>query len=328
MRLSARIFLAAPCLSVLLPLTALAQGGPPFRTDDPETPGNLRAEINVGFTGDRGAATGAYGLPEIDANLGLGQRGQLRYILPLAVTETRQLPATGGLPGQNERVLGGLGESLIGLKYRFYEHERGGRWLGIGPSPKPKEGHTTEAAEEAKPEEDEPEATLSASLFPQLIVNNPTHSVERGIVPPGPDFLLPIELSGRIGWLRWNGEAGYHFANSHLAQSWIRGLVVGREFTPRTEGYLELYDVQDANRIDGAPKQRETTLALGGRQALNAHRTVVLLLMGGRSFEGVSTASTQPGWIAYVGLRFLIGPVGAGEKLALQVGQKQTGEER
>jgi len=324
MRLLARVLLAAACISVLLPLTSLAQGGPPFRTDDPETPGNLRAEINVGFTGDRGASTGTYGLPEVDANLGLGRRGQLRYILPLAVAETRQLQASGTFPGQNERLLGGLGESLIGLKYRFYEHERGGRWLGIGPKPERK----ADSPQEAKPEEDEPEATLSASLFPQLILNNPTNSVARGIVPPGPDFLLPIELSGRIGWLRWNGEAGYHFANSHLEQSWIRGLVVGREFTPRTEAYLELYDIQDANRIDGAPKQRETTLALGGRQALNAHRTVVVLLMGGRSFEGVSTASTQPGWIAYAGLRFLIGPIGAGEKLALEVGQKQPGEER
>jgi hypothetical protein len=328
MRLLARVLLAAACISVLLPLTSLAQGGPPFRTDDPETPGNLRAEINVGFTGDRGASTGTYGLPEIDANLGLGRRGQLRYILPLAVAETRQLPASGTFPGQNERLLGGLGESLIGLKYRFYEHERGGRWLGIGPKPERKADGPQEATPEPQSEEDEPGATLSASLFPQLILNNPTNSVARGIVPPGPDFLLPIELSGRIGWLRWNGEAGYHFANSHLAQSWIRGLVVGREFTPRTEAYLELYDIQDANRIDGAPKQRETTLALGGRQALNAHRTVVVLLMGGRSFEGVSTASTQPGWIAYAGLRFLIGPIGAGEKLALEVGQKQPGEER
>jgi hypothetical protein len=316
-----RVLLPAACLSALLSLSAFAQGGPPFRTDDTETPGSLRAEINVGFTGDRNASAGAYGLPEIDANLGLGRRAQLRYILPLAVAERRQLPATGDLPGQNERLLGGLGESLIGLKYRFYEHERGGRWLGIGPAP----ARRAEAAEEAKPEEDEPEGTLSASLFPQLIVNNPTNSVARGIVPPGPDFLLPIELSGRIGWLRWNGEVGYHFANSHLAQSWIRGLVVGREFGRRTEGYVELYDVQDANRIDGDPKQRETTLAMGGRQALNAHRTVVLLLMGGRSFEGVSTASTQPGWIAYAGLRFLIGPE---EKLALRVGQKQPGEDR
>ncbi len=307
----------------------MAQGGPPFRTDDPETPGNFRAEINVGATGDRNGSAGAYGLPEIDANLGLGRRGQLRYILPLAVAETRGLPASGSFPGQNERILGGLGESLIGLKYRFYEHERGGRWLGVGPRPeraaKGSEETKPEAKSEAKGEEDEPEATLSASLFPQLIVNNPTRSVARGIVPPGPDFLLPIELSGRIGWLRWNGEAGYHFANSHLAQSWIRGLVVGREFGRRAEGYVELYDVQDANRIDGAPKQRETTLALGGRQALNAHRTVLLLLMGGRSFEGVSTASSQPGWIAYAGIRFLIGPA---DKLALQVGQKQPGEER
>ena len=322
MRFSARLLLAA--LSAMLPLSAFAQGGPPFRTDDPETPRSLRAEINLGFTGDRGAASGAYGLPELDANFGLGRRAQLRYILPLAVSETRELPGTLDEPARNERLLGGLGESLFGLKYRFYEHARTCGRAQIGPDAEPQD----ESEAEAQPrhaEEGEPEAVFSVSLFPQLIVNNPTRSVARGVVEPGPDFLLPIDVSGRLGWLRWNGEAGYHFANSHLPQSWIRGFVVGRELGRSTEGYVELYDIQDANRIDGEPKQRQATLAFGGRRTLNRHRTVVLLLMGGRSFEGVSTDSSQPGWVAYAGLRFLIGPA---EKLELQVGQKQPGEDR
>jgi hypothetical protein len=38
---------------ILLPALALAQGGPPFLSDDPDTPGNKHWEINLGFLGER-----------------------------------------------------------------------------------------------------------------------------------------------------------------------------------------------------------------------------------------------------------------------------------
>jgi hypothetical protein len=111
---------------------------------------------------------------------------------------------------------------------------------------------------------------------------------------------------------------GYDFGNRAVPQSWGRGLIVGHEFSDRTEAYLELYDQQDANRVTagqgvgnfatGLPKQRETTLGLGGRQALNKAKTLNLLLMGGRSFQEVTAENSQPGWIAYVGMQVLLGP--------------------
>ena len=140
----------------------------------------------------------------------------------------------------------------------------------------------------------------------------------RGLVAPGPNFYLPVEISGRVGPLRYNGDVGYNFGNKGLAQSWNRGFLIGHEFSDTTEMYVELYDLQDANRTapgrgiknfsTGASKQRETTLALGGRQALNHEKTLNLLLMGGRSFQTPSADNGQPGWIAYVGLQVLLGP--------------------
>ena len=56
------------------------------------------------------------------------------------------------------------------------------------------------------------------------------------------------------------------------------------------------------------PKQRESTLGVGGRQSLNKANTLNLLLMGGRSFQAVSVTNNQPSWIAYVGLQVLLGP--------------------
>jgi hypothetical protein len=89
--------------------------------------------------------------------------------------------------------------------------------------------------------------------------------------------------------------------------------VIGHEFSESTEAYLELYDLQNANRLPpgrgvgqfatGSPKQRETTLGVGGRQAMNKSRTLNLLLMAGRSFQTVAATNTQPSWIAYVGCR-------------------------
>src|SRR5579871_2888560 len=45
---------------VLGSLLAHAQGGPPFRTDDPGTPGTNNWELNIGFVGTRNPASGSY----------------------------------------------------------------------------------------------------------------------------------------------------------------------------------------------------------------------------------------------------------------------------
>ena len=294
--------------SCVLPLAAAAhaQGGPPFRTDDPETPGSRHFEINFGFIADRNPAAGAYQVPDFDINYGLGDRIQLKYELPIAIQEDRPQPEAPG------HVLGGLGESLLGIKWRFYEHHPGehalaGRFgtglLGLlhPAAPAAEAGGSPGVA-------DSPEqlVDLSISTYPQLFLDNPTRAVPRGLVAPGPNFFLPIEVSARIGPIRVDGEVGYAFGNKTLPQYWARGLLLGHEFSDRTELYVELYDQQDANRIaPNTQKSRETTLGLGGRQAFNRSKTRNLLFMGGRSYQTVTPTNGQPTWIAYIGLQVL-----------------------
>lgn len=125
-------------------------------------------------------------------------------------------------------------------------------------------------------------------------------------------------MNARVGPIRLDGEVGYNFGNKTVTQSWGRGLLLGHEFSDSTEAYIELYDQQDANRIHsvqgagnfqtGVSKQREATLGLGGRQALNKNKTLSLLLMGGRSFQKVTADNSQPNWIAYLGVQVLRGP--------------------
>jgi len=317
--------MASPLQKVLLatlllsPLLAHAQGGPPFRTDDPETPGNKHWEINFGFIGDHNPAAGAYQIPDFDINYGLGDRVQLKYEIPIAIEET--VPQ----PGQ---VIGGIGESLLGIKWRFYEHhpkdplfkDRFG--TGLLAAFKHQSPEPTAASGDSPGAADSPEqlVNLSISTYPQLFLDNPTRAVPRGLVAPGPNFFLPLEINARVGPIRLDGEVGYNFGNHALPQSWNRGLLVGHEFSDRTEAYLELYDQQDANRLPpgrgvgqfatGLPKQRQTTLGLGGRQALNHNKTLNLLIMAGRSFQTITAQNSQPSWIAYVGLQVLLGPKG------------------
>ncbi len=321
-------------------LSACAQGGPPFRTDDPETPGNRHWEINFGWIGDRNPAAGAYQVPDFDLNYGLGDRIQLKYEIPIAVEEVRPQAAIAKTPAVSEAVLGGLGESLLGIKWRFYEHHPEDGWvrnrfgtglLGAFGHPATKPIQPAGASGDAPGAKGTPEGVvnLSVSTYPQLFLDNATRAVPRGLVAPGPSFYLPLEVNGRVGPLRFDGEVGYNFGNHALPQSWSRGLLVGHEFSDRTEAYLELYDEQDANRIPpgqgvgqfatGMPKQRETTIGLGGRQALNQNKTLNLLLMGGRSFQAVAVTNNQPGWIAYIGLQVLLGPR---EPVTPQVEQK------
>ncbi len=228
----------------------------------------------MGWIADHNPGMAYYQVPDFDINYGLGDRIQLKYELPIAV-----------YTGPTNRTVAGLGESLLGVKWRFYEHRR-----------------TNAAADDDKA------VNFSLGTYPQLSLNNPTSAVRRGVVPPGPQFLLPIEANARLGWLRVDGDLGYWFTNQHVPQDWERGLVAGHEFSDKTELYMELHDLQDTNRVDGQPKQRQLTLGLGGRQALNHDNSILLLFMGGRSIQAVTRTNGEPSWIAYLGVQFLLGP--------------------
>jgi hypothetical protein len=275
----------------LLSGVAHAQAGPPFRTDDPETPGNRQWEINFGWLGDRNSTEGSYSIPDFDINYGLGNRIQLKYELPIALHE---VVANTGEIGKNTPPASGpldldLGESLLGVKWRFYEH--------------------IPASIASDTEDDEtPDPNFSFSTYPQLSIKYPTTRTSQDGLVGGPQFLLPLEANARIGRFRVDGEAGYWFTDRSVPQSWIRGVIVGREFSKKTEVYIELYDQQDANRVNGIPKKREATLGLGGRHSLNRTNTVLLLLMAGRSFQKIAPVNAQPNWIGYAGVQLLLGP--------------------
>jgi hypothetical protein len=58
---------------------AFAQGGPPYYTNDPGTPGNHNWEINLGYMPFLYTDQSVSHTPDVDINYGLGDRIQLTF---------------------------------------------------------------------------------------------------------------------------------------------------------------------------------------------------------------------------------------------------------
>jgi hypothetical protein len=112
----------------------------------------------------------------------------------------------------------------------------------------------------------------------------------------------------------FNGEVGRWIGNHNVPDRWGRGMIAGHEFSERLELYGEIYDLQDANRIGTAPKQRALTADVGGRKTLDRAGHLRLLFLGGRAIQPVSRQNSEPNWIAYVGVQILFGPKKASGK--------------
>ncbi len=268
--------MVASALAGLSPL-ALAQGGPPFRSDDPDTPGNKQWEINTVLIGERNPSGGSYDAPNIDINYGIGSRIQLKYEVPLSIQESRD--------ASSDHLAAGLGSSLLGVKWRFYAHH-----------PKRKSG-----------EIDKKESVFGLSTYPQLLLNNPTGSVRRDVVEPGPQFLMPVEANAKIGPIRMSAEVGYWFTTNGVPNSWIRGIIVGHEFKNKTELDVELFDQAATRATTSEPKFRETTLGVGFRTPLRKNQSFWIMGMVGRSLVTVTPTNGQPSWIASTGFQILTG---------------------
>jgi hypothetical protein len=250
------VFLVLCAASIFYPRVARAQGGPPYLTTDPGTPGNANWEINIGSMQTIRRGTSAYQLPQLDINFGVGDRIQLTYEIPYT------LQTSSGQPQQT-----GWSNAFYGVKWRFLDHGEGG-W--------------------------------QISTFPQIESGGSSLAQKNGIAGNGPRFLLPIEVSKKVGPLYFNFEGGYYFP-WHGPQERILGFVAGRQVTERLELDGEIFN----DRAMGA-LPHDTTFDFGGRYKL--HDGFIFLFMAGRSFNGNS--SGQPEFMGYFGIQILLSKFG------------------
>jgi hypothetical protein len=111
------------CLLILGLGGAWAQGGPPYYTNDPGTPGNHDWEINLGympffFAGGQSVSH----TPDVDINFGVGDRIQLTY-------EDAWLRVL----GHPAPVRFGMGQDQLGVKWRFYDSGQDGMAFSVFP---------------------------------------------------------------------------------------------------------------------------------------------------------------------------------------------------
>lgn len=123
---SARPGLGPIILVITLMITGssllFAQGGPPYYTNDPGTPGNMSWEINFGYMPFFYRGQSLSHTPDVDINFGVGDRIQLTY-------ENAWLRVHN--PGQN--VKHGLEQDQLGVKWRFYDSGENGMGLSLFP---------------------------------------------------------------------------------------------------------------------------------------------------------------------------------------------------
>ena len=250
---ASKIFFRLIWLFIFLCPSVFAQGGPPYYTNDPGTPGNLQWEINLGYMPFLFPNSSISHTPDVDINFGIGDRIQLTY-------ESAWLRVADPSP-----VKFGLGQDQLGFKWRFYDNKDSG---------------------------------FAMSLFPQVSVNNPNNSVERGITPRGASIILPLEFSKKLGPIDLNWEVGYNLVHKG-PDGWLAGVVVGHEFTKNLELDAEFYSTGTFH-----PSAYQETLEGGLRYKI--HPPVILLLMAGRSLQ--PTGNTQPYFVGYFGLQFLLPP--------------------
>jgi hypothetical protein len=95
-----------------MPDMLLAQGGPPLVTDDPDTPGDGRWEINLATIATHSTGRWSLAAPDADLNYGWGDHVQLTADIPWAVVHEDGA-------GWNA----GLASAQLGLKWRFLERQ-------------------------------------------------------------------------------------------------------------------------------------------------------------------------------------------------------------
>lgn len=227
--LTATLFCTTACAA------AIAQGGPPMITDDTETVPKGHWEINTAFTIERGLAARLLGTPLLDINYGTGKNTQLKVEIPWLA-----------LHRNGQRALSGLGNTNIGVRWRFRDEDDKHR--------------------------------VAISMYPQIEFNNPTSSACRGLVDEGPEFLMPLQWQTMIGKFAVGGDVGYRFKRG--PGEVIYGFIVGTQLSDSVEVMGEIHGTGPATKLGDS----EIVFNFGSRIKLDSRANFIF--SAGKSLRG------------------------------------------
>lgn len=197
-------------------------------TDDPGTPGNRNWEINVSLTLDSRPGDRFFETPLVDANYGLGDRIQLKVEIPWLVRDS------GG------ETVGGLGNALLGVKYRFMDQGISG---------------------------------VSMAIYPQVEVGLAESSVDKGLVENGTGAIFPLIAQRTFGAVSADVEVG-PVVRSGEKPRWFGGLTVGGDLSDAFNVAAEVFAETSARFSD-----TDAAFNAGGRWRMGGH-TILLFSAG------------------------------------------------
>jgi len=217
---------------------ALLLAGAPFVTDDPEPPAPGGWEINVPFILERTPGTTDMNAPLFDLNYGLPGI-QLKLAVPVKIVHE-----------DSSGTVAGIGDMLIGVKWRFFNSKK---------------------------------SQLQLAISPQLLVPSGDHA--RGLGEGRTAFVLP--LAAQKTWDKWTlyGNVGFWWRTAAETHNYFyASAVLEREINERLTLGAELF----GNPPTEPGGHSDVAFNVGGSWKLRQH--VNVLFTGGRGIVGNKTA--------------------------------------
>jgi hypothetical protein len=229
-----------PGIVFLLCLVAApwAAAGPPFRTDDPEPVDYQHWEVYAFSQATRVQGDTAGALPGVEINYGALPNLQLHVAAPLAFDAP-----------DGSAIKFGVGDTELGIKYRFLEEATDGWWPQLG-------------------------------VFPQF--EAPTGNARRGLGTGRSRAFFPLWLQKGFGpWLTYGGGGYWINPGGGNRNYWFSGWLLQRQITDQFALGGEVFH-QTADTVGG---RASTGFNLGGIYDLteNYH----LLFSAGRGLQDV-----------------------------------------
>ncbi|HMK65832.1 MAG TPA: transporter [Thermodesulfobacteriota bacterium] len=195
-----KTLLLSLCCLLIFPCLSLA--APPLLISDTGTPGDGHYELNAGISGVTALSGSKVAFPALDLNYGWGEHIQIKFELPWIFANKN-----------GEEAQNGLGNSVLGVKWRFLDEDKHG---------------------------------LAMSVYPQLEFNTAKSSADKGLVDFGTKWILPMEVEKKFGPINVLGEVGFIY-NPENGNQWLYGLALGYPTSKQFEWVGEIYGVAGSN---------------------------------------------------------------------------------
>lgn len=191
--------------------------GPPFNSELAQPIGEGNTEVDVYVESTRVQGDTSATLPGVQVDYGVSPNLQLRAVVPLNFDKSN---------GRSSQF--GIGDILVGAKYRILEQVSGAWWPDV-------------------------------SLFPVVLV--PTGDRARGLGQSHATYALPVWLQKNLGPWKIYGGGGYSIeAGRNTKNSWFLGLAALRQITEDFAFGGEVFHKEP--RLRGA--RAGTSINLGG----------------------------------------------------------------